>query len=127
MKGSKSLNARMLSVVGFSFFSVYILSFLFEGQVLYSLLDLHGTDVSGYILASIIAHFIGLLTCGLFVRSRTFAKNMLLGGMGLCLVTAIPFFNPFRLMGREPDHRWVCRWLYHSSMGIFSQGFYTQE
>lgn len=88
----ESLNARRFSVIGFSFFSVYILSFLFEGQVLYSLLDLHGTDVSGYILASIIAHFIGLLTCGLFVRSWASAKNMMLGGMGLCLVTAIPFF-----------------------------------
>ncbi|HZK57836.1 MAG TPA: helix-turn-helix transcriptional regulator [Clostridia bacterium] len=92
MKELKSLNVRKFSVVGFSFFSVYILSFLFEGQVLYSLLDLYGTDVSGYILASIITHFIGLLTCGLFVRSLASAKNMVLGGIGLCLVTAIPFF-----------------------------------
>ena len=38
MKGLKTLNARRLSVVGFSFFFAYILSFQFEGQVLYSLL-----------------------------------------------------------------------------------------
>ncbi|HZX21120.1 MAG TPA: LuxR family transcriptional regulator, partial [Clostridia bacterium] len=60
-KGLKILDARRFSVIGFSFFSVYILSFLFEGRVLYSLLDLHGIDVPGYILASVIAHFIGLL------------------------------------------------------------------
>ncbi|HZK57386.1 MAG TPA: helix-turn-helix transcriptional regulator [Clostridia bacterium] len=87
------LNARRFSVVGFSFFSVYILSFLFEGQVLYSLLDLHGINVPGYILASVIAHFIGLLTCGLFIKSYASAKNMALGSIGLCLITAIPFFG----------------------------------
>ena len=88
----KSLDARKFSIAGFSFFSVYILSFLFEGQVLYSLLDLHGADVPGYILASVITHFIGLLTCGLFIRSRASAKNIALGSIGLCLISAIPFF-----------------------------------
>jgi len=48
----KSLNTRRLSVAGFSFLFAYILSFQFEGQVLYSLLDLRGTDASGYILAT---------------------------------------------------------------------------
>ena len=70
MNGLKSLNARRLSVAGFSFLFAYILSFQFEGQVLYSLLDLRGADADRYILAAIIAHFMGLLTCGLFVRSR---------------------------------------------------------
>ncbi|HPA54292.1 MAG TPA: hypothetical protein PL138_04255, partial [Bacillota bacterium] len=50
----ESLNARRLSIGGFSFLFAYILSFSFEGQVLYSLLDLHGRgiDASGYILAA---------------------------------------------------------------------------
>ncbi len=93
-KGLKILDARRFSVIGFSFFSVYILSFLFEGRVLYSLLDLHGIDVPGYILASVIAHFIGLLTCGLFIKSYASAKNMALSSIGICLITAIPFFLP---------------------------------
>jgi len=54
-------------------------SFLFEGQGLYSLLNLRGTDASGYILAAIISHFMGLLTCGLFIRSQAAAKSMMLG------------------------------------------------
>lgn len=33
----------------------------------------------GFILTAIIAHFAGLLTCGLFVRTQTAAKNMVLG------------------------------------------------
>ncbi len=92
MNGFKTLNARKLSVAGFSFLFAYILSFQFEGQVLYSLLDLRGTDASGYILVAIIAHFIGLFTCGLFVRSQVATKSMMLGSMGLCLAATVPFF-----------------------------------
>jgi DNA-binding CsgD family transcriptional regulator len=94
MKGLKSCNARRLSIAGFSFLFAYILSFPFEGQVLYSLLDLRGADADRYILAAIIAHFTGLFTCGLFVRSQTVAKSIMLGGMGLCLAATIPFFFP---------------------------------
>lgn len=92
MNGLKSFNARRLSVAGFSFLFAYILSFQFEGQVLYSLLDLRGTDAERYILAAIIAHFAGLFTCGLFVKSQAAAKSMMLGGMGLCLAASVPFF-----------------------------------
>ena len=66
MNGHKLLSSRRLSVAGFSFLFAYILSFLFEGQVLYSLLDLRGTGADRYILAAIIAHFAGLFTCSLF-------------------------------------------------------------
>lgn len=92
MNRFKTLNARRLSVAGFSFLFAYILSFQFEGQVLYSLLDLRGTDADRYILAAIIAHFVGLFTCGLFVKSQVAAKSMMLGGMGLCLAASVPFF-----------------------------------
>ena len=94
MNGHKTINARRISVAGFSFLFAYILSFQFEGQVLYSLLDLRGTDADRYILAAIIAHFAGLFTCGLFVKSQAAAKSMMFGGMGLCLAAAVPFFFP---------------------------------
>ena len=51
----------------------------------YSLLDMHGADADTYILVAIIAHFAGLFTCGLFIKSQAAAKNMMLAGMGLCL------------------------------------------
>ena len=94
MNRIKTLNARRLSIAGFSFLFTYILSFQFEGQVLYSLLDLNGTDADRYILAAIIAHFVGLFTCGQFVKSQAAAKSMMLGGMGLCLAATVPFFFP---------------------------------
>jgi DNA-binding CsgD family transcriptional regulator len=95
MNRFKTLNARRLSVAGFSFLFAYILSFQFEGQVLYSLLEQHGIDAGCYILAAIIVHFIGLFTCGLFVKSQAAAKSMVLGGMGLSLAATVPcFFSP---------------------------------
>ncbi len=92
MNGFKTLNPHRLSIAGFSFLFAYILSFQFEGQVLYSLLVLYGVDFQRYILAAIIAHFIGLFTCGLFARSQLTAKSIMLGSMGLCLVATAPFF-----------------------------------
>jgi DNA-binding CsgD family transcriptional regulator len=94
MNGHNLLNPRRLSIAAFSFSFAYLLSFLFEGRVLYSLLDLRGTDAGRYILSAIIAHFMGLFTCGLFVRTQTTAKRMMLIGMGVCLVATVPFFFP---------------------------------
>ncbi|MGI6084865.1 MAG: response regulator transcription factor [Acetivibrionales bacterium] len=95
MNGFKSLNVRLFSIAGFSFLFAYILSFLFEGQVLYSLLTLRGADPNLYILAAIIAHFIGLFTCGMYVISQAAAKRIILCGMGFCFTATIPFFFPF--------------------------------
>ncbi len=92
MKSLTAVNERVISVAGFSFLFAYILSFLFEGQVLYSLLGLHGTEASRFILGAIIAHFAGLFSCGFFVRSSTAAKYTMLGGMGVCFIVTAPFF-----------------------------------
>ena len=86
------MKGRLFSVAGFSLLFAYILSFLFEGQVLYSLLELREVGPSGYILAAIIAHFAGLFSCGYLVRSPKAAKCTLLGGMGVCLLMTVPFF-----------------------------------
>ncbi|MGI5936161.1 MAG: LuxR C-terminal-related transcriptional regulator [Oscillospiraceae bacterium] len=53
--------------------------------MLYSLMEKFWNNAFTYIFAAMIAHFMGLLTCGMFVRSRTAAKNIMLGGMGVCL------------------------------------------
>lgn len=92
MSGHNLFGPRRLSIVAFSFSFAYMLSFLFEGRVLYGLLEMHGVNVSAYIFAAMIAHFAGLLTCGLFVRSQSAAKSIMLSGMGVCLVATVPFF-----------------------------------
>ncbi|MGO4995363.1 LuxR C-terminal-related transcriptional regulator [Jeotgalibaca porci] len=122
MNRFKTLNARRLSVAGFSFHFAYILSFQFEGQVLYSLLDLRGTDADRYILAAIIAHFVGLFTCGLFVKSQAAAKSMMLGGMGLCLAASVPFFF-------APSSLWLGGLIvsgYFSGCAVAAWGFFLR-
>lgn len=122
MNRFKTLNARRLSVAGFSFLFAYILSFQFEGQVLYSLLNLRGTDANPYIMTAIVAHFMGLFTCGLFVKSQTVAKNMMLGAMGLCLAATIPFFFP-------PSSLWLVGLIvsgYFSGCAVAAWGFFLR-
>lgn len=122
MNGLKSFNARRLSVAGFSFLFAYILSFQFEGQVLYNLLDLYGTDADRYILAAIIAHFTGLFTCGLFIKFRVAAKNMMLGGMSLCLAATVPFFF-------APSSLWLGGLIvsgYFSGCAVAAWGFFLR-
>lgn len=92
MSRLKVVNGRILSVAGFSFLFAYILSFLFEGQVLYSLLEFRKAEASVYILAAIVAHFAGLFSCGYLVRSPIAAKYTMLSSMGICLMVTVPFF-----------------------------------
>jgi DNA-binding CsgD family transcriptional regulator/MFS family permease len=82
----------MISISAFSLLFAYILSFQFEGQVLYSLLNLHQIEASRYILMGMVTHFVGLFSSGFFVKSPSAAKHMMLAGMGLCVVATIPFF-----------------------------------
>ncbi len=81
-----------LSIAGFSVLFAYLLSFLFEGQVLYSLLAHYGVQDSAYILAAIVAHFAGLFSCGYLVKSPSAAKYMMLSSMGVCFIATVPFF-----------------------------------
>ncbi|HHX71793.1 MAG TPA: LuxR family transcriptional regulator [Clostridiales bacterium] len=122
MNGHNLLNPRRISIAAFSFSFAYLLSFLFEGQVLYGLLEMYGINASAYILAAIIAHFVGLLTCGLFARSREAAKSMMLGGMGLCLVATIPFFF-------APSYLWLGGLIisaYFSGCTVAAWGFFLR-
>ncbi len=79
-------------MVAFSLLFAYLLSFLFEGQVLYSLLEHFDTQTDTYILAAIVAHFAGLFSCGFFVRSPQMARRIMAGGMLVCLTATVPFF-----------------------------------
>ena len=122
MNCHKPIKACRISITGFSFLFAYILSFQFEGQVLYSLLDLRGTDADRYILTAIIAHFAGLFTCGLFVKSQAAARSMMLGGMGLCLAASVPFFF-------APSSLWLSGLIvsgYFSGCAVAAWGFFLR-
>ena len=101
MRTFKVVNRRLFSVVGFSFLFAYILSFLFEGQVLYSLLEFYEVEASGYILAAIVGHFAGLFSCGYFVKSSIAAKYTILASIGVSNCSYTILFAPSMLDNRS--------------------------
>lgn len=69
-----------------------MLSFLFEGQVFYSLLELHALQTPAYLLIAMIAHFAGLFSCGYLIKSRSAIGKAVTSGMVLCVAATAPFF-----------------------------------
>lgn len=83
---------RALAVAAFSFEFAWLLSFLFEGQVLYGLAEHFRVRPDAYVLTAILAHFFGLFSCGFFVRSPRAARNASLGGLLVCFLSALSFY-----------------------------------
>ncbi len=122
MKKHRVLNGRVLSVAGFSFLFSYLMAFLFEGQVLYGLLEARQAEASGYIMAAIAAHFFGLFFAGFLVKSPKAAKFTLLAGMGVSLIVTLPFFFP-------PAALWVSGLVvggFASGCALASWGYYLK-
>ena len=86
------IGSRRISVIGFSLLFAYLLSFVFEGQVLYGLTEYYQVSSTGFIFAAIIAHFIGLFSCGYFVKTPPAAKTAMLYSIVVSLAGSIPFF-----------------------------------
>ena len=108
MRWFKTWNRRLQSILAFSLLSTYVLSFLFEGQILYSLLAINGISASGYIALAIAAHFLGLFTSGLFIRSTSQARLLTCCGLSAALLSIIPFLF-------APSFLW--------QMGLFIGGY----
>ncbi len=88
---AKIKEPRALSIIAFSFSFAYLLSFLFEGQILYSLLRDYNISPNTYIIISIIGQFIGLFSCGFFAKTNKAAKAILCIGLMISLFAGIPF------------------------------------
>lgn len=88
----KNIKPRIISVLSFSFLFAYLLSFVFEGQVLYSLTDYYKISSTKFIFAAMIAHFVGLFGCGFFIKTHGHAKKIMLYGIGISFLGSLPFF-----------------------------------
>ena len=72
------MDERKLSVVVHSLFSSWMLSFLFEGRIFYSLADAYMFDPAGMVFCGVAAVFVGLLLCGLFIKTKRMARRLFL-------------------------------------------------
>lgn len=92
MRLSKPTAYRIYSILGFSFLFAYLLSFLFEGKVLYGILAHFHTEAPFYITVAVAAHFAGLFTGGFISRNIKTTRITMLLGMGVCIIATLPFY-----------------------------------
>lgn len=90
----KKINSRILTITAFMFFSAWLLSFAYEGQILYSLLDGSHIESRFFIMVSIFVHAVGLLVCRFISTSISSAKKVMLISAAVCLLCSAVFFSP---------------------------------
>lgn len=120
-------NHRVMSVAAFSFLFAYLLSFVFEGQVLYSTIDAFGAQTSTFILAAIVAHFVGLFSCGFFYQNAEQSKinhGNRNGNLPNC--DSAVFLRTLCPLACGSSGGRLCRWLCCGSVGIFPQKVHPQ-
>lgn len=89
-----TLNERNLSVLVHSLFSSWMLAFLFEGQIFYSLADAYAIDPHRLVFCGVASVFAGLLLCGLFIRTKRAAKRLFLFSYPAFIAISVLFFFP---------------------------------
>ncbi|HNW03851.1 MAG TPA: helix-turn-helix transcriptional regulator [Oscillospiraceae bacterium] len=88
------LDERRLSVLVYSLFSSWMLAFLFEGQIFYSLAAAYEIDPAGAVFGGVAAIFAGLLLCGLFIKTKRAAKRLFLCSCLFFIAVSVLFFFP---------------------------------
>lgn len=85
---------RILSVSSFSLLFAYLLSFVFEGQVLYRIMEFFHVEAIPFIFSAIIVQFLGLASSGFLVNPFLGPKKTMLYGIFTATAATIPFFFP---------------------------------
>lgn len=88
------MNHRIISILSFSLFGAWLLSFAYEGQILYALLDNSSVDFTYLIPGAILSHAIGLFVCGFMVKTTDAARKCMLICVACCLAGSAVFFFP---------------------------------
>lgn len=88
----KQLNERQLSIIVHSLFSSWMLSFIFEGQIFYSLSGVFDIVPTVMIFSGIAAIFSGLLLSGFFIKTKRGSKRIFLYSYPFFITISLPFF-----------------------------------
>ena len=81
------------SIIAISLFSFYLLSFLFEGQVLHTIIKKFDISIQSIFLYAIIANFLGLFICGFLIKNQSSAKKVMVASTIVCIILIVPFFS----------------------------------
>lgn len=71
-----------------------MLSFLFEGQIFYSLASIYNFDATNTVFFGTAGMFAGLLLCGLFIRTQKAAHRLFLYSYLFFIAVSVVFFYP---------------------------------
>ncbi len=117
------LNERKLAIIVHSLFSGWMLSFLFEGQILYALSEMHDIDPDIMVFGGLAASFFGLLLNGFLVKTKKRAKRLFLYCYPLFILLSLPFFF-------EPSILWTLSIIIGSFLSgncVASWGYYLKS
>jgi DNA-binding CsgD family transcriptional regulator len=89
-----SVNGRSLSIIVFTLYSAWLLSFTFEGQILYAIGSKYKLDIPLMVFGSIGANFIGLIISGSFIHTLNAAKRQMILSIISAIAGNIIFFFP---------------------------------
>lgn len=89
-----------LFIMGFSLIFANILAFLFEGRVLYNILDSWQLNGPFYIMLTMAAHFLGLLFSAYFIRGKKASQRVLAASVIFCFLLTLPFLLSLSLLGK---------------------------
>lgn len=117
---NKGMTQRSLSIISYCLFSTWLLSFLFEGQVLYSLIENAKIDGTALITLAVLTVFIGLLTSGFLVKRQAAVKMTMIISCIVCISGSLIFFLPFSMLWYIA----IITTAYFASLFIASWGFF---
>jgi len=93
-RATMQIKNRRLSVLFFSLFSAWMLSFVFEGQILFALTGENGVDPAVMVFGGIAALMAGALACGFWIRTMRAAKRLFLFSFLFFIAVSASFLFP---------------------------------
>lgn len=91
----ENINQKKLSILCFSLFSGWLLSFPFEGKILSMIMEKQNIAGMQYGIISVIVHFLGLFISGFFVNKYFTSKKTMLFSTMICILGSLIFFFSF--------------------------------
>ncbi len=86
------MDDRKLSVMVMSLFSSWMLSFLFEGQILYSFTDNFDLNIDLMVFGGVASILAGLFICGFIIKTKKDVKRIFLASLIFFIASSFVFF-----------------------------------
>lgn len=85
---------KNLSLLAHSLFSAWMLSLVFEGQILFALAKKHNKDPLPLVFFGVFCIFLGLVISGFIVNSKNKARKLFIFSYSLSIILSITFYFP---------------------------------